>query len=862
MHPLFNYNQRKPLCPPDCPLYERPIVETEIHGEPSVWIVGEAPGYEEVRQGRPFVGKAGKLLRKTLQDLNFNFPFLITNACLCHPDKNKMPPVKAIESCKWHFKELPKPNLIIALGASAAKALGISGKKLEDLRGRVFTTTYGPAIVTYHPARILRSQYKLKHVFTFDLKKAVAILRGNLNIKSLLKPEDEIQKLLNSVTILYQEKEILDLLKTVPQNSPVAIDIETAFPDENGEWPEWGLNKFHPNFGIYTVGIAFNNNAWSFPVEIKYPEDKKSLLQGSPTVIKQALTDFFRTHKTLVAHNAKFEYSVIKQELGITPTFFADTQLMTYVARENMQGFYNLETLSGFYNIPFDFKNLKKQNLFLYNAVDALVTLKLYNILKQELAGLPERAYLVKAHNFLLHVVTPLLVELEHRGVLIDQKELHTTSQRLKDALNTLQTLLARKTGISNPKSKKFRDYLKAVCLNEGIELEQTDSGMPSIKGAVLQSILERTKDVNLKKTILYIFTYNKLSKLYDSYVKAYPELINPVTGRIHPNYKHTGTETGRLSCENPNFQQIPKGALNVCPKCYVFVNQPECEFCNSKPVEIASISKLFTAPEGYCIISADYSQMEIRVLAHVSGDKNLIETIRKGLDLHSYTVSQVYGIPYEEVLSKKDSDPYIKSLRNNIKRVVFGIIYGITPQGLARQLKTDTQEASRMINEFYKLYPGVKEFFDEVDNFVKKHHYYPTITNRVRHFDLFDEKELREARNFPIQSAASDLALHGAYLLMEALKKYRLDAYLVGHIHDAVKIEANETCLKEIINLIHKTMTEDVEKLYKLLVPLEIDCKIETQDSSTVIFPPTGNTEKIGEMEEILTPDLQEAMF
>jgi uracil-DNA glycosylase family 4 len=840
-------NSKKASCPYDCPLYERPKVESEVQQNPLVWFVGEAPGYDEVRQGRPFTGKAGKLLRKTLSDLNFNVPKIITNACLCHPDKNKTPSIKAIQSCQWHFDALPKPEMIVAMGIPAAKALGIPVKKLEDIRGKVFLTRYGPCLVTYHPSRILRSQYKLKHVFVFDLKKALAILRGHIKLETVLNPDQEIQNIRNSITILDTEKDIIYFLNSVPVDTRIAIDIETALPDENGNWPEWGLNRFHPHFGIYVMGIAYNNPAGgseiavSFPVEIKYPENKRDLLKGNPENIKNALRRFFETHRTLIAHNAKFEYAVLKQELGINPHFLADTQLMAYVARENMQGFYSLETLSGFYNIPFDFKKIKSQDIFLYNALDTLVTLKLYHLLRTELANLPERVHLAKAHNFLLHIVTPLLVELENRGVLINKEELKQTSFNLDNALKAIQNNLYRLTGVSNPKSKQFREYFKALCEDNGIELEQTESGLPSIKGSVLQEVFGKTRDNTLKKIILYALTYNKLSKLYDSYVKTYPEHINPITGRIHPNYKHTGTETGRLSCEDPNFQQIPKGALNICPQCYTLVHQGECDFCHSKPVEVASISKLFTAPEGYYIISADYSQMEVRVLAHVSRDENLIKAIRKGLDLHSYTVSQVYDIPYNEVLEKKDSDPHIKSLRDNMKRVVFGIIYGITPAGLARQLKTDPQEAQKMIDEFYKLYPGVKRFFEEVEEFVKKHHYYATITHRVRHFDLFDDKELREARNFPIQSAASDLALHGAYLLMNALKKKGLNAYLVGHIHDAVKIEAHKSCLDRVLSLIKKTMTKNIEKLYNLAVPLEVDCKVETNQSNTIENDFTG---------------------
>ncbi len=813
-----------------CPLYNQPMVYSEITmPNPQVWFVGEAPGEEEVCRKAPFVGQAGKLLRESLDQLGWDVPYLITNACLCHPEGNKTPSIATIKSCSWHldklFSKYP-PKLIVALGSVAAKALGIPHEKLESLRGNVYSTRYGPCFVMYHPSRILRSRYRLKSLFLLDLRKALFLARTGLSKNEL--PEKQ-------VTVLKKQDDIINLINSIPSDKPVAFDIETSVPDpETGQWPDWGLDFYHELNSIYSIAFSWDDRAYAFPVD---PKTGNIALDADPNIVKQHLKEFFTKHENLIAHNAKFEIHAIRIHLGITPKIKHDTMILAYLINENLQGFYSLKALATVY-LPdwIDFKKMRLTDLVQYNAFDALCTLKLFNAFQREITSLPEKAHLTKAERFIMNVVIPVVIEMEKHGFKVNMPLLYQADFQLKALKEEIKEKFKELTDVENPASFKARACISKMAQETGLSLPQTQTGLPELRTATLEEILETTDSDLLKKVIAYKLTYSKVDKLHSTYIQAYYDLINKNTGRIHPVYRPEGTRTGRLSSENPNFQQIPRDGLNICPSCKVFVKSvcPLCE--SSEKQEIVNINKLITANNGSVIISADYSQVEVRILAHITGDKNLLKAINSGLDLHSYTASQIYGIPYEEIMQKKDTDKTIKAMRQSAKSVTFGIIYGITPQGLATQIGKTPEEANSLINLFYAMYPKVKHWITQIHSFVKQNKWLATPTGRVRHFDLNREtfsKELRESQNFPIQSFASDLTLYAARLLIEKLKPY--NAFLIGLVHDSIKVECPVEHKSMVANLIKETMTQDVPAKFNLTVPLEIDIDIHVPEPNEI---------------------------
>lgn len=829
-----------------CPLHSAPMVHTEVTmPNPEIWFVGEAPGEEEVKKGSPFVGRAGSLLRESLQAVGWDVPYLITNACLCHPPQNKTPQILAIRSCQWHldaiFKKYGTARLIVALGSVAAKALGLPPEKLDALRGNVYETRYGPCFVMYHPSRILRSKYRLKSLFLLDLRKALHIARNGL-------PRGQ-NAAFEKVHVLTKQAEIVDFIKSIPLNKPVAFDIETSVPDlKTGEWPDWGLDFYHELNSIYSIAFSLDDEAYAFAVDPKTPALQ---CEADPEVIKAHLRELFSKAKNLIAHNSKFEIRALRRHLNVTPQIKHDTMILAYLINENLQGFYSLKTLAQVYLPDWsDFKSIKHTDLLRYNALDALCSLKLFKVFEREIMSLAERDHLLKAEQFIMNVVLPVIVQMEENGFKVNIPLLYQYDFELESLKNLVKEKFKELTGIENPASHDARAVLSKLAQQSGITLPQTKTGMPEMKTSTLEEILETTDSEALKKAVAYRLTYSKLDKLHSTYIQSYHELINKHTGRIHPSYRPEGTRTGRLSSENPNFQQIPRDGLYLCPACKVFM-KAVCPLCgSSEKQEVVNVNKLIATDPGSVVISADYSQIEVRILAHIAADRNLLKAINQGLDLHSYTASQIYGIPYEEILQRKDTDKEIKALRQSAKSVTFGIIYGITPQGLAAQTGKSPEEANRLIELFYTMYPGIKAWIQQVHQFVVNHRWLASPTGRVRHFDLNKEtfaRELRESQNFPIQSFASDLTLYAAYILTEKLKPY--NARLIGLVHDSIKIECPAVSQQQVKQIVQTVMTQEVPAKFNLSVPLEID--IDTympeephESKSLQIHPPKKETE------------------
>lgn len=387
--------------------------------------------------------------------------------------------------------------------------------------------------------------------------------------------------------------------------------------------------------------------------------------------------------------------------------------------------------------------------------------------------------------------LTKVLASMELKGVLIDVDYLQELSKVLEVSLSQTEREIYNLAGeIFNINSPKQLAYI----LFEKLKLppvKKTKTGY-STDAEVL------TQLANESEICLKLLEYRELMKLKSTYVDALPKLINPYTGRLHTTFSQTGTSTGRLASSEPNLQNIPIRS------------------------EIGKeIRRAFVSPRGYKLISADYSQIELRVLAHLSGDPLLIDAFENGVDIHSQTAVRILGIKPEDVTP---------NLRRLAKTINFGIIYGMSDYGLSKELGIHKREAKEYIENYFNTYKVVKEFLESLKETAREKGYVTTIFNRRRYIPQIKsnnktERELGErlAINTPIQGSAADLIKLAMVNLYNKLREKALPADIILQIHDELLVEVREDIADDVAQIVKETM----ENAYPMRVPITVDVKI-----------------------------------
>jgi DNA polymerase I len=291
------------------------------------------------------------------------------------------------------------------------------------------------------------------------------------------------------------------------------------------------------------------------------------------------------------------------------------------------------------------------------------------------------------------------------------------------------------------------------------------------------------------------VLEYRQVSKLKSTYVDALPMLLNPETGRLHTTFNQTGTATGRLSSTNPNLQNIP-----------------------IRTEQGREIRAAFIAEEGHVLLAADYSQIELRLLAHFSGDPLLVEAFRRGDDIHALTASQVFGVPPMMLDAEH---------RRRAKAVNFGIVYGISPFGLAAQLNIEQKEAKKFIDAYFAKYKGVRTWLDSVLEQARKEQRVSTLFGRTRPIPDINSKNAnmrgfaeRTATNTPLQGTAADLIKLAMIRLQDELRERRLKSRMTLQVHDELVFEVP---LDEV-DTMRKLVCDKMENVYELKVPIVAD--------------------------------------
>ena len=510
-----------------------------------------------------------------------------------------------------------------------------------------------------------------------------------------------------------------------------------------------------------------------------------------------------RNKEKAVGQNLKFDIPILSRHKIQLDKFHADTMLMSYVLNSTATR-HGMDKLASYY---LDYETIKygdvagtasKQISFSeveidvatnYAAEDADITLRLYNKLEGLLKDKPTQKKLLEDIEYpLVHVLS----KVEQNGAKIDKEKLAAHSEELGEKISDLSTQAFKIAGeefnLDSPKQllEILYEKLKLPVL------KKTPKGQPSTNEETLQRLSE---EYELPKIILQ---YRTLAKLKSTYTDSLIKIENPATQRIHTSYQQAITSTGRLSSTEPNLQNIP-----------------------IKTSEGRRIREAFVPEKGNVLISADYSQIELRIMAHLSKDKNLTNAFNKGLDVHSSTAAEVFGVDIENVTDEQ---------RRSAKAINFGLMYGMSAFGLTRQLDIPRTDAQKYLDTYFERYTGVKDYMANTKAQAKEDMFVETIMGRRLYLNeinaangLRRQAAERAAINAPLQGSAADIIKKAMIDINTFLDKELPQTRMIMQVHDELIFETPKADAEEILNL----MKDMMEKAVRLDIPLIVDAAI-----------------------------------
>lgn len=601
------------------------------------------------------------------------------------------------------------------------------------------------------------------------------------------KPEIKIKEIEGTNYILLDtDEKIQNFIEKANKSELIVFDTETD-----------NLNSIDANL----VGISFCinkseaffyrfNRHNNFNADIN---DKQAL-----NLFKKILED---KRKLKIGQNLKYDINVLSNyHIDVQPPFF-DTMVAAYII--NPDGVTGMDDLAkkylhyDTYKISLligDKKNSKSMwdvpvnDLKIYSCEDADITFQLYLILKEELTS-KELIPLCEEIEFPL---IKTLSDMELRGVYINTNDLETLSLELEKQISIIEAktyeLAGEKFNINSTKQ------LQEILFNK-LKLEPTKKTKTGYS-----TDLQSLEQIRFSHPIIeHLINYRQLIKLKNTYVDSLPELINKRTNRIHTNYNQTITATGRLSSSDPNLQNIPIRS----------------EFGKD-------IRRAFAVPDSnWKILSADYSQIELRILAHICEDPNLIEAFENDQDIHASTAARIYNIPLNHVTPE---------MRRKAKEVNFGILYGIGPFGLKVRLGISQTSAKELIDKYFKTFPKVLEYLEETKKFARKNGYVETLKKRRRYLPNINSQnatvrqaEERQAINMPIQGTAADMIKIAMNNIAKQFKESSFKSAMIIQVHDELVFEVYQNELEDVKRIVKKSMEDAI----KLRVPVKVDIGI-----------------------------------
>ena len=505
-----------------------------------------------------------------------------------------------------------------------------------------------------------------------------------------------------------------------------------------------------------------------------------------------------------IGHNFKYDVTVLARN-GIHAAPIDDTILLSFAlnAGKHQHGMDDLAERY-FSHTCISFKDVcgtgKKQITFdrvpldkatEYAAEDADITLRLWQMFKPQL----HKARVTTVYETLERPLVQILSNMEAEGILVDRNRLSELSSDFAQTMARNEAeayeLAGREFNLGSPKQ------LGEILFDEmGLEGgKKTKTGAWQTGADILEDLAAEGHE--LPRTIV---NWRTVSKLRSTYTEALQAQISPRTGRVHTNYGMTGAQTGRLSSNDPNLQNIP-----------------------IRTEEGRKIREAFIPAPGNVLVSADYSQIELRLLAHIAGIDALKDAFNQGLDIHAMTASEMFDTPIEGM------DPMV---RRKAKAINFGIIYGISAFGLARQLSIPRDEASAYIKAYFKKFPGIKAYMDDTKTYAREHERVETIFGRVLHLKGIKSKgpqrgfAERQAINAPIQGAAADIIKRAMTKMPGALEAAGLNAKMLLQVHDELIFEAPEDEADKLIDVVKATMERAPLPALQLSVPLVVEAQ------------------------------------
>lgn len=592
---------------------------------------------------------------------------------------------------------------------------------------------------------------------------------------------NDLNSIEHSYYLVDNEKEIDDLVARLLTFDILSLDTETTSVDA---------------MSAELVGLSFavkENEAFYVPI----PAEREEALK-----VVNKFKNIYQDEKIVkIGQNIKYDMTVLANYgIEVRGELF-DTMIAHYVLSPELHHgmdylaeiYLNYKTihiseLIGTGKKQKSMRDLDPKEVYEYAAEDADVTLKLKNVLQAELEKQPTLLKLFKEVEMPL---VPVLTRMEMNGARIDSASLGETSRLFTEKMNKIEEEIRETAGqtinISSPKQigELLFDTLKIMD-----KPKKTKTGQYVTSEEVLQTL--KSKHPIVEK----ILDYRGYKKLLSTYIDVLPTLVNARTGHIHTSYNQAVTSTGRLSSSNPNLQNIP-------------VREEEGK----------EVRKAFIPDEGCEFFSADYSQIELRLMAHLSQDKNMVEDFNSGHDIHQATAAKIFKVDINDVTS---------SMRRKAKTANFGIIYGISAFGLAERMDVSRSEAKQLIDEYFATYPGVKEYMDRSIAMARENGYTETLYGRRCQLPDINSRNAvvrgyaeRNAINSPIQGTAADIIKVAMINIDRRLREENLRSKMMLQVHD----ELNFSVYPDEKDKIQTLVTEEMQNAIKLSVPLIADC-------------------------------------
>lgn len=697
------------------------------------------------------------------------------------------------------------------------KLKGAIKNKIEENKDRILFSKFLATIKTDVPIEVKIEDFKRKEIDEEALKRIfkelefrsllTRVLKNESQKNGTKKPvqgmlfENETTKFENNTTephslsentpsihstqhtyrMVKEEKKLIELCNKICSQKSVCFDTETT-----------GVNPLLSEL----VGLSFaykEGEAYYVPID-----DDREKAQQKVDIFRP----FFEDEKIeKVGQNIKYDILELRNyDIQVKGKLF-DTMIAHYLINPEIP--HGMDYMAKMYlnytTIHIDeligpkgknqknMRDIDQETVCKYAAEDADITLKLKNILEKELRENKLEQLFNEIESPLIYV----LADMEWTGVRLDLEALEQLAEEYRKEMNQIEKEIIEMAGIefniNSPKQigEILFDKMKIID-----NPKKTKTGQYSTSENELEKL--RSKHPIIEK----ILEQRSLKKLLSTYIEAFPQLINPKTGKIHTSFNQTATATGRLSSSNPNLQNIP--------------------IRNERGKEIR---KVFIPDEGCTFLSADYSQIELRIMAHLSKDKNMIEAFNKGQDIHAATASKIFKIPLEEVTP---------DMRRKAKTANFGIIYGITPYGLSQRLGISRSDAKKLIEEYFTTFSGVKRYMDESIAKAREQGYVETIFGRKRFLpDINSQNAIvrgyaeRNAINTPIQGSAADIIKVAMNKIYKRLSDGGYKSKMILQVHDELDFNVHMNELDEVKNIV----VYEMENAYPLIVPLKTDC-------------------------------------